>query len=1052
MGMKVDPKDVLAGVILVCGTITALIGGLVLVGWVWDWGMLTSWRTDYIPMAPNAALIFILSGVTLVVGGVWPANRIIRTSVNGVGLLTLVVAGMSLIGSVLGLVLEIGHWLLPSTGTLRGAPIGLMSPITSFSFIFSGAALLLLGRQTRNRAGIVGAVVMFVGWVNVTGYWYGAPLLYGGTVIPVALPTTLALVLLGAGLVTAAGPQAWPLSILSGPTTRSLLMRGLLPAILIVILIHGLVNLMLINMSVTSVVLETAVIDIVTVLAVFMVASRLSRRIGDTIDRADQKTRDQSKFLASVLESLDHPFFVVDAKDHSIVMANSASGVVVGTQESKCYSLPFTVDRRWSFGEALCPIETTKDTRKSLTFEHTYNDNDGAMRAIEIHCHPVLDYDGNTSKVIHYVTDVTQRKRAEKELRDYAEEVQDLYNNAPCGYHSLDTNGTFIRINDTELTWLGYTKEEVLGEMKFSDILTEESSKIFNKSFTKFKQLGLIKNLELELVRKDGTILPLILSGTAVKDASGNYLMSRSTIFDISERKIAEQSLKESEKRFRSLSEASFEGIVISRDGIILDINENFTRMTGYDVSELIGKNVIALSTEKFRDIVTENILLNKEEPYEAELLRKDGSVIPVTIRGKRATHKGTNVRVASVKDISAVRIAEEESENLRAQLFQSQKMEAIGALAGGIAHDFNNILFAILGYTELAIQDVPKDHRSQSYLEKVVEAGNRAKDLVKQILSFSRHSEQELALLQIGPITKEALKFLRASIPTTIEIRQSIQNDLGLVKADPTRIHQVLMNLCTNAAHAMREKGGVLDVELSNVEIDSTILPRDTGMVPGLYVRLSVSDTGSGMSPETLNRIFEPYFTTKLIGEGTGLGLAVVYGIIKKMGATIKVSSERGKGSTFEILFPRIADEKIVQGVDESITAPRGHEHILWVDDEEDVVDIGKSLLERLGYEIQITTSSVDALELFRAEPREFDLIITDMTMPQMSGMDLAEKILSIRPDIPIILCTGFSNILTEESIKASGISALVMKPIISQEMAQAVRETLDQVISAQA
>ncbi|MCX5873838.1 MAG: hypothetical protein NTY51_11495, partial [Deltaproteobacteria bacterium] len=245
MSLKLAPKDVLAGVILVCGTITALIGGLVLVGWGWGWGMLTSVRTDYIPMAPNTALLFILSGIALVGGGVWPANRIIRSSVNGAGLLTLIVTGMSLIGSAFSFDLEIGHWLLPSTGTFDGGPIGHMSPITSFSFIFSGAALLLMGRQTRDPAGILGTMVMLVGWVNVTGYWYGAPLLYGGTVIPVALPTSLAFMLLGAGLMAASGFQAWPLSILSGPTTRSLLMRGLLPAILVVILIHGLVNLML---------------------------------------------------------------------------------------------------------------------------------------------------------------------------------------------------------------------------------------------------------------------------------------------------------------------------------------------------------------------------------------------------------------------------------------------------------------------------------------------------------------------------------------------------------------------------------------------------------------------------------------------------------------------------------------------------------------------------------------------------------------------------------------------------------------------------------------
>jgi CheY-like chemotaxis protein len=371
--------------------------------------------------------------------------------------------------------------------------------------------------------------------------------------------------------------------------------------------------------------------------------------------------------------------------------------------------------------------------------------------------------------------------------------------------------------------------------------------------------------------------------------------------------------------------------------------------------------------------------------------------------------------------------------------------MEAIGTLAGGIAHDFNNILSAVIGYTQIALDDVPKGTLLQSNLKEVLKAGRRARDVVKQILAFSRQTEQERKPLEISLIVKEALKLLRASLPATIEIRQNIGTDLGTVLADATQIHQVLMNLCTNAAHAMGERGGILEVNLANVELGSDFTSRYPDIDPGPYLRLTVSDTGHGMHPSIMERIFNPFFTTKERGEGTGMGLAVVHGIVKGYGGTITVFSEPGEGSTFHIYLPLIDREVEPEaGIGEPI--PTGNEHILFIDDERAIVDVGKQILERLGYDVVTITSSTAALELFRAQSDKFDLVITDMTMPNMTGEELARELMNIRPDIPIILCSGYSKKITEVKTKDIGIRAFVVKPILKREIAETIRRVLDE------
>lgn len=379
----------------------------------------------------------------------------------------------------------------------------------------------------------------------------------------------------------------------------------------------------------------------------------------------------------------------------------------------------------------------------------------------------------------------------------------------------------------------------------------------------------------------------------------------------------------------------------------------------------------------------------------------------------------------------------------LEEQLQQAQKMEAIGTLAGGIAHDFNNILGAIMGYTEMLAWDIPDSVDLQKKVQQILKASDRAKELVHQILSFSRQHDQERKPVQMYLIIKEALKLLKASLPSTIEIRQEISAKRSTVLANPTQIHQVLMNLCTNAHHAMRETGGVLTVKLYTEEVSADqALQYD--LAEGHYLALAVVDTGHGMSVTTKERIFDPYFTTKKKGEGTGLGLSVIHGIMKAHDGAVIAQSEVGQGSTFTAFFPMTEDkeDKVPQPAD---SLPTGRERILFVDDEPVLVEIGGQMLQHLGYAAECVSDSVEALRVFQASPDDFDLVITDMTMPHMTGDILAREILKVKPGLPIIMATGFSELMTEEKAKRAGITDFLMKPLVVRELASIIRRVLD-------
>ena len=430
----------------------------------------------------------------------------------------------------------------------------------------------------------------------------------------------------------------------------------------------------------------------------------------------------------------------------------------------------------------------------------------------------------------------------------------------------------------------------------------------------------------------------------------------------------------------------------------------------------------------------------------EHSLQFRDGTVKFVNVIAECVTPSpaGHTVLMGTVQDITERKQAEEEKTKLQAQLNQAQKMESLGVLAGGIAHDFNNILGVIIGYTDMSREDAPPDSLHAKDLDRVLSSAHRAKDLVKQILAFSRQATVDRMPLKIQPLVKESLKMLRASIPTTITIKENIHPRCGTVLVDPTQVQQIVMNMCTNAFHAMEIGGGVLSVAVNTISIDH-LSPLVTRQIPpGNYVELAVSDTGTGIRPEIIDKIFDPYFTTKEIGKGTGMGLAITHGIIKSYDGAITVDSTVGQGTTFHVYFPVVIKE--AKEIEESQEAPRGKERILFVDDEELLAEMGKVMLERLGYTVTARRSSIEALETFINDPDQFDLVITDQTMPGMTGSDLARRMLQIKKDLPIILCTGFSYLVDQESAKAIGIKEFAFKPLTMTSIGQLIRKVLNE------
>lgn len=646
--------------------------------------------------------------------------------------------------------------------------------------------------------------------------------------------------------------------------------------------------------------------------------------------------------------------------------------------------------------------------------------------------------------------DITEQKRVENALRENEERTRVTFNAVSDAVflHPLLKEGfaPFVDVNDTACKRYGYTRNEIL-TLKAPDITKKLDAKAHSARDHR-QRLRDSKRLIFESthVTKSGEEFPVEIN-SAVIELNGRPMIL-AVVRDITERKVAEEKLKQSEAQYRTMVERSNDMIwTLDTSGNITFFNKQVEQVTGLELKKWVGKSFVPLIIEEDLPMIMEIFekgLKGETAQYELRLRKKEDGILTIAVNTAPLTVAGTVSGIVSFgRDITESKLAIEEKGKLEKQLRQAHKMESIGTLAGGIAHDFNNILSGIFGYTELLQMKFQKDPEMIVYLDSIFKAGYRAKELVEQILTFSRQSVNERNPMHIQLVIKEALKLIKSLLPSTILIHQRIQKDCGLVLADHTQIHQIIMNLCTNAYHAMEETGGELIIDLREVELAAKDLQNKT-MLPVKHVQLTVSDTGTGMSQDVIDRIFDPYFTTKQEGKGTGLGLAVIHGIVKGHEGHIRVDSEPGKGTKFNVYLPVIeAFEEKVQAKTQQFQT--GNEHVLLVDDQKDVIDIERQLLEAIGYQVTPKTSGQDALNAFRANPDSFDLVITDMTMPNITGEMLAKEMNKIRPDIPVILCTGFSEKMSKERAAALGINGFLLKPVMMKDLSHEIRKVLD-------
>jgi PAS domain S-box-containing protein len=620
----------------------------------------------------------------------------------------------------------------------------------------------------------------------------------------------------------------------------------------------------------------------------------------------------------------------------------------------------------------------------------------------------------------------------------------------------VDLEGRFLFASPSYCKMFGKTEEELLGK-KFMPQVHEADRKTTARAMENLYRPPYTAYIEQRVMTKDGWSW-LAWVDTAVRDENDNVVAIIGVGRDINDQKNAEKALIESERQVRLLLDSTAEAIYgLDLEGRCTFANPACVRLLGAEsVDELVGKNMHELIHHTRSDgspypegecRACEAFRTGKRIRVDDEFLwRSDGTSFPAEYWSHPIQEHDKFIgTVVAFLDITERKKLEKERRKIEGQLRQAQKMESVGTLAGGIAHDFNNILASVLGYTELAIDKVKEgNHNVLDYLEIVQQAGHRAKDLVHQILQFSRYADISFKPVEIRLIVKEALKLLRASLPATIKIKQKIQPVTEKVMADGSQIHQAVMNLCTNAFHAMREQGGILNVELFKEEVKAPVMCHGSQIAPGAYVVLLIKDTGCGMDNGVLQRIFEPYYTTKASSEATGLGLAVTNGIVKSHKGGICVESTPGVGSAFKLYFPLITVSKEAKSF-ELMPIKGGNESILIVDDEDFFVDFGAKVLAGLGYDVITANDSLKALEIFTSQPDRFDLVITDQTMPKMTGLELSRKLRAIRPHLPIIICTGFSEIISGKTADQIGVSHILYKPPTIRDLALAAKKVLD-------
>ncbi|WDP90278.1 MAG: PAS domain S-box protein [Desulfobacter sp.] len=792
------------------------------------------------------------------------------------------------------------------------------------------------------------------------------------------------------------------------------------------------------------------------ILILAAISTILKRRLDDKITRLNQARGDiahsEARFR-SFFENAPLPFGELDMDTGAIRFNRSFTDVFGYTNEEvpdldawwpRAYPEPeYRNEVKGEWERAVRekrPIGVSQEQK-----EYTISCKTGVVKQVDIRATLMRD------RVLITFVDVSHIRHDESEIKKSLNLFQTLFDLLPFSCVINDMEGRYLLANQYFCETVQKPLESIVGRtMEELGRIVETADK--ERIISEIEKNGFVRDAEVA-VRRNGVKNHILFSSCIIDWKDGKAILS-STV-DISDRKTAETALKESEENLRVTLDSIGDAVIATDiSGKVTRMNTVAAHLTGWNAQKAVGEplenvfHIVNAETEERVDNPVQKVLSTGKTVDLANhtvLIARDGTRYQISDSGSPIRNdSGEIIGVVLVfRDVTGVY---EMQERLR----QSQKMEAIGVLAGGIAHDFNNILSALLGFADLAKLEAGDEEPMKRYLDSVSSAGLRARDLVRHILTFSRKAEVKKQPISIDPIIKETVKFIRASLPANIEIHQELKVHRARVLGDPIQFHQVLMNLFTNAGHAMKNKGGRLEIVLDAIRVNKADSRQFKDVAPGQYYQLVVSDTGIGIPKAVIHRIFEPFFTTKKREEGTGMGLSTVYGILKEMGGGISVYSEPGNGTTFKVLIP---DEAAAEVSEKSEEPPlvRGEGRILVVDDEAPIVEGTRDLLSKMGYSVTAATSSEEALAHIRNAPRYFDLVLTDMTMPGMNGLDLSRSIKAINPGIPIVLCTGFSQGLTKEICTSAGIFDLVMKPMIASELSMTVHRALHAIVDGE-
>ena len=778
--------------------------------------------------------------------------------------------------------------------------------------------------------------------------------------------------------------------------------------------------------------------------SLFIISYRWSKYLKREVTRQTRELRETGDYLQSLIQNANAPIIVWNG-NKQITIFNKEFEKISGRTESemkeKSLDVLFPEDSR---SDIIKKIEGTLRGESWKNLEMPIIRKNGEKRIVLWNSANIYSEDG--TKLIATIAqgqDITMRKKAEEMLQESERKFRTIIESSHEMIFSKDLEGRYHTLNLHAAVGLGGTSiEDIEGKTDY-DIMPKEWADAIRETDKKVIKNNEKIEVEEVICNALGEERIYFSRKWPLYDNEGNITGINCFALDITERKQAEIALRESEAKYRATFESTGAATVIYGENMIMSlVNTEFTKLSGYSKEEIEGnKSIIDFVNKDELESIEEYHLLRGitddiiPGSCEIKFIDKQGNVKDIFMTVSMIS--GTKMSVASLLDITR-------QKRIENQLVQAQKIDAVGTLTAGFAHELNNLLVPMLGFSELVLSDLPAESKSRRDLNQVLKAAERARKLVAQILSFSWPDEGERKLIYLTDTIDEVLKLLRPTLPATIDINKNIAPDTGQIYADPTQMYQVLMNLCTNAYQAMMPKGGILEISIANIELDKKSCKKFNGLMPGFYIKLTIKDSGCGMDKKILEKIFDPFIVIKNNGMSAGMGLSVVHSIIESHSGYITVKSKPSAGTTFEVYLP-VA--RSIAEVRPEITKPvkGGTESILLIDDEIAVAETEKRMLERLGYKVTMRTSSLEALELYRINSGEFDLVIMDQTMPGLTGAQLAVKFLNIKPDIPIILCTGYSRSITSEKAQGLGVSKLVMKPLVGTELGRIVRQVLD-------